>query len=446
VRGPATLSSAFVVAALGVLSVSAQLNPTVKLLPKPQAAVPPECEQGLAPPQPRVMIAEAPAQETKPARAAEPPSLDLKTRLRTVQMAAEQNDREAFKAALADVRSAIASYPRGGERDAANEVVSVNSDLERLWDYSFSSPTGAFFDSSTDFVSMMRRYPDYAKFISDSTLNVGGQVIYPTRETIKFLTAEAARRLARLGVRTPTRITEAPVPAPRVLPAPVPSPQPVKPKPTVRQATQPSVKTPRAHVPRKTTKAATTKPRSTHRKSPTKIAEAKPAPPQPHHVQPAPAPAPVRRPALVPAPVPAPVPQPIAPTPRPLPTPKPTHRESPTRIAEAKTAPPQPRHMQPVPAPLSIPPPAPVPAPSPQPVAPTPMPTPTPKTTSATPTLTETTNTTPATATTGSEPTTTTTTAPQNQQQKGGGVNLLVAIILIIVGIGVLVILFRASD
>ena len=384
-RRSVTLSSAFVVAVLGVLSVSAQLNPTVKLLPKPQAAVPPECEQGLAPAQPRVIVAEAPAQETKPVRAAEPPSLDLKTRLRAVQVAAEQNDREAFKAALADVRSAVASYPRGGERDAANEVLTVQSDLERLWDYSFSSPTGAFFDSSTDFVSMVRRYPDYAKSISDNTLTVGGQVIYPTRETIKFLTAEAARRLGRLGVRTPTRITEvpAPTPAPRVVVTPQPAPQPLKPKPTVRRATQPPVKTTHVRAPRKTAKAATTKPKPAHRKSPTKIAEAKTAPPQPRHVQPAPLPPP----ALPPAPVPQPV------VPRP-----------------------------------------------------TPSPTPTPTTTTATSILTQTTDTAPATATTASEPATTTTTAPQNQQQKGGGVNLLVAIILIIVGIGVLIVLFRASD
>ena len=212
--------SAFVVAALGILSASAQLNPTVKLLPKPQAAVPPECEQGLAPAQPRVIVAEAPAEEPKTARATEPPSLDLKTRLRTVQVAAEQGDRDAFKTALADVRSAVAAYPRGGERDAANEVLTVYSDLDRLWDYALSSPTGAFFDSSTDFVSMMRRYPDYAKAISGNTLNVSGQVIYPTRETRQFLIAEAARRLGRLGVRTPTRITEAPAPVPTpVLPS-----------------------------------------------------------------------------------------------------------------------------------------------------------------------------------------------------------------------------------
>src|SRR5205823_4830706 len=88
---------------------------------------------------------------------------------------AEQNDRDAFKAALADARSAAASYPPGGERDAASDVIGVYNDLEKLWDYSFESPTGAFFDAGTEFVGMMRRYSDYPRFIRDSTLTVAGQ-------------------------------------------------------------------------------------------------------------------------------------------------------------------------------------------------------------------------------------------------------------------------------
>ena len=123
-RSAASLSSAFVVAALMAFTASAQLNPTVKVLPKPQASVPTECEQGLAPAVPRAIVAEAPV-ETQPARAVPPPSLDLKTELRAVQIAAERNDRDAFKAALADARRAVDSYPRGGERTAANDVMVV---------------------------------------------------------------------------------------------------------------------------------------------------------------------------------------------------------------------------------------------------------------------------------------------------------------------------------
>src|SRR5438046_5260036 len=139
VRGSATLSSAFVVVALGVLSASAQLNPTVKVLSKPQTQVPPECEQGLAPAVPRVIVAEA-TEETKPARAVPPPSLDLKTQLRTVQLAAERGDRDAFKAALAAVRGEVTAFPRGSDSNAANDVVAVYSELEQLGEYELTLP------------------------------------------------------------------------------------------------------------------------------------------------------------------------------------------------------------------------------------------------------------------------------------------------------------------
>jgi hypothetical protein len=396
---------ALAVAACAV-SAFAQLNPTVTVLPKPQTPVPAECAEGLVAAPPRV----APeAQPTEPKRAPAPPSLDLKTRLRSVQVAAEQNDRDAFKAALADAQSAVSSYPAGGERNAANDVIGVYSDLERLWDYSFTSPSGAFFDSSTDFVSMTRRYPDYAKFITGATLTVGGQTIYPTRETRQFLTAEASRRLARLGVRTPTRVTVEVPPPPK--PRPQPQPQPKR-----------AVATP--HVTKKPAqqKAAST---PSHRKR-TKIARATPTPPQPRRAQPAPQPrvrvTPVPR--TTPQPTPTPVPRP-APPPVPAPVPHPV--------------------PAPVPAPVPQPPPAPVPQPIAQPApAPAPVPQPTTTTASATTETTETTETTATTATAAS--TTTTTNNPPAQAPAGGRMNLLLAIILIIVGIGVLIVLFRASD
>ena len=404
------MSSAFVVAALSVLSASAQLNPTVKVLPKPQSTVPPECEQGLAPAAPRVIIAETAAEETKPTRAAAPPSLDLKTRLRAVQVTAERNDRDAFKAALADARAAVASYPSGGERSAANDVINVYNDLERLWDYQFTSPTGAFFDASTDFVGMMRRYSDYSRSIANQTLNVAGQIVYPTEETRHFLLAEAARRLDRLGVRTPTRIIEAPPPpVVRVQPAPlqpVPRAVPEKPAPRKIARAAPRKTAPRKPAARKTTRAT---PRKTTKKpKPVKVAEATTTPPKPHVTEaapPPPAPVPVPAPVAAPAPAPTPVP---APTPAPMPAPAPV-------LAPAPVA-------QPI---------APAPA-----TKPVPQPTPTETTVTTATTL-------PPTATTA---TTTTTAPPQNQPQAGGRMNLLFAIILIIIGIGVLIVLFRASD
>jgi hypothetical protein len=400
---------ALAVAACAV-SAFAQLNPTVTVLPKPQTPVPAECAEGLVAAPPRV----APEpQPTEPKRAPAPPSLDLKTRLRAVQVAAEQNDRDAFKAALADAQSAVSSYPAGGERNAANDVIGVYSDLERLWDYSFTSPSGAFFDSSTDFVSMTRRYPDYAKFITGATLTVGGQTIYPTRETRQFLTAEASHRLARLGVRTPTRVTVEVPPPPKPRPQPLPQPK--------RTVTAPHVtKKPAQH------KAAST---PSHRKS-TKIARATPTPPQPRRAQPAPQPRATPTPTTTtprptPAPVQAPVPRPV-PRPAPPPVPAPVPHPVPA----------------PVPAPVPQPPPAPVPQPIAQP-APAPLPAPQPTTTTASAT-TETTATTATTATEAS--TTTTTNNPPAQTPAGGRMNLLLAIILIIVGIGVLIVLFRASD
>ena len=287
VRRPATW---FALAVACAVSASAQLNPTVKVLESASTPIPPECAEGLAAAPPRIVAEAQPAPQPK--RAPAPPSLDLRTRLRAVESAAAADDRDAFKAALADAKAAVASYPTGGERDAANDVLSVYSDLEKLWDYAFTSPSGAFFDSSTDFVSMMRRYPDYQRFIAENTLSVGGQTIYPTRETRQFLKAEAARRLARLGVRPPTRVTEA------------------QPQPTPRPAAKPKPKPPVA-----TKKATVHHAPATGKKPVTKIARAKPAPPMPRHVERAPKPAPAPNPA--PVSKPAPQPTPVAPAPAP---------------------------------------------------------------------------------------------------------------------------------
>ncbi len=402
VRRPATWFALVVASAVGA---SAQLNPTVKVLDKARAPVPPECAEGLITAPPRVIAQAQPPAETR--RAAAPPSLDLKTRLRAVQVAAEQNDRDVFKAALADARSAAASYPTGGERDAASDVIGVYSDLERLWDYAFTAPAGAFFDSSTDFVSMMRRYPDYQKFISDSTLNVGGQIVYPSRETRQFLTSEASRRLTRLGVRTPTRITEGP---PRVQPQPLPrvvQPQP-KPKPTPA---------PRVATTKPKTKHVTTAKKPSHRKPATKMARATTTSPQPRRSQPRPTPPPAPVPAPIRKLTPTPTPKP-APTPQPKPTPQPPPPPPPAPVPK----------VTPTTAPAPTPAPTPAPAPVPAPAVTTPQPVPLPQPTTTT------------------SATTTTTTNPPAEQPSGGKMNLLLAIILIIVSIGVLIVLFRASD
>ena len=235
-RGPIVFCSVAAISACALFGQSVPLNPTVKVLPNARTVVPADCFEGGA----RVpVIAEAAPPPLTAATAPAPPSADLRSRLRRVQSAAERDDRDEFKAALADARAAVGSYPTGGERDAANEVIQVYSDLEKIWDYAFASPSGAFFDAGSEggsLVNIVRRYPDYNRFIRDSTLTIGGQTVYPTRETRRFIVAEATKRLTRLGVRMPTRVAE----RPPVVPTPTPVPkttQASKPSTTVARTT-----------------------------------------------------------------------------------------------------------------------------------------------------------------------------------------------------------------
>ena len=360
---------------------SALLNPTVKVLPNARTIVPPECVEGGAP---APIIAEAP-RETAPATASAPPSIDLKTRLRGVQAAAERDNRDEFKRALADARSAVNAYPTGGERDASNDAMQVYSDLEKIWDYAFNSASGAFIDANSEggvMTNIIRRYPDYNRFIRDSTLTVGGQVIYPTRETRQFLTAEAARRLARLGVRVPTRVAEQP-------PPPVPQPQPRVPTTTKPAPSKARVTPPARTAQHATTTAHRAPVKSSHKQTPPKkVASASVTPPKPR----------------------------VAKT---TSSPPPTTQTQ--RAAEGGGAPPMTTTTT---------------TPAEGGGAP-------PMTTTTTTTAAEsTTSAAPATDTTA-----TSTSSPAQRPGGGGGrMNVLFAVILIVVGIGVLIVLFRASD
>src|SRR3954466_5476457 len=98
------------VVAAAAFSASAQtreLNPTVKVLARPQSPVPAECatDPNTVP----ALEAEAPAGQagTPPV----PPSNDLRASLRRLQVAAEGDDYAAFKSALADARRAAAAHP-----------------------------------------------------------------------------------------------------------------------------------------------------------------------------------------------------------------------------------------------------------------------------------------------------------------------------------------------
>ena len=256
-RGPIVFCFVAAISACALFGQSVPLNPTVKVLPNARTVVPADCFEGGA----RVpVIAEAAPPPLTAATAPAPPSADLRSRLRRVQSAAERDDRDEFKAALSDARAAVGSYPTGGERDAANEVIQVYSDLEKIWDYAFTSASGAFFDAGSDggsLIKIVQRYPDYNRFIKDSTLTIGGQTVYPTRETRRFLVAEAAKRLTRLGVRMPTRVAERPPVAPTPTPVPKTTSKPQASKPSASVArTTPSHRRP---MKKKTEAAGTTK-------------------------------------------------------------------------------------------------------------------------------------------------------------------------------------------
>jgi hypothetical protein len=319
-----------------------------------------------------------------------------------VQAAAERDNRDEFKRAFADARSAVNAYPTGGERDASNDVMQVYSDLEKIWDYAFNSASGAFIDANSEggvMTSIIRRYPDYNRFIRDSTLTVGGQVIYPTRETRQFLTAEAARRLARLGVRVPTRVAEQP-------PPPVPQPQPrvtptTKPAPSTARVTPPA-----RSAQHPTTTAHRAPAKSSHKQTPPKkVASASVTPRKPRVAKTTSSPPPTTQ----------------------------THR-----AAEGGGAPPMTTTTTRTAAEGGGAP---------------PMTTTTTRTAAeggGAPPMTTTTTATAAESTTSAAPptntTATSTTSPAQRPAGGGRMNVLFAVILIVVGIGVLIVLFRASD
>ncbi|HEV7425838.1 MAG TPA: hypothetical protein VGQ46_05685 [Thermoanaerobaculia bacterium] len=375
------------VVAAAAFSVSAQtreLNPTVKVLARPQSPVPAECatDPNTVP----ALEAEAPAVEagTPPV----PPSNDLRASLRRLQVAAEGDDYAAFKSALAEARRAVAAHPAGGERNAANEALQVFADIGRVWDYAMTSPTGSFFDASVQggsLLNSLKRYPEYGRTIADQTITAHGQTLYPTPETRRFLARESARRLSRLGISTPPRVARGaqPEPMPRRVVTAAP---PVVKKP-VHVAAKPS--TPNATAPKKT--ASTT---TVAKKSPPKVAKATPPKPKTAEIKA------------------TPLPKPKAAAPPPV------------KVAETSTIPPGPSIVS------------------------TPQPTPPVTTTTAAPppAATNTTDTATSSSTDTTASAAPDTAAPVAPAKQNGNMNLILAVVLILVGIGVLVVLFRASD
>src|SRR5438270_4937294 len=393
------LASVVVAAAFSASAQTRELNPTVKVLARPQSPVPAECatDTNTVP----ALEAEAPAE---PVTASAPPSNDLRASLRRLQVAAEGNDYATFKSALAETRRAVAAHPAGGARNAANDALQVFADIGHLGDYAMTAPTGAFFDSTTlggSLLNAMKRYPDYGRAIADQTIASGGRTLYPTSETRRFLARESARRLTRLGVSTPSRVARGaqPEPAPRRIVAAPPAKKPVQiaAKSAVPKATAPKTTPSKRSESQNTTSA----PKKTAAK-PAAIAKATP---------------PKTNEAAIKA-TPLPKPKPAAPPP--------------VKVAETSTMPPGPPIVS---APQSVPS-----------TTTTAAPTQTAASTSTTDTTVSATNsaTTDTSVTAAPDTAATATSVPSGKQN--GNMNLILAVVLILVGIGVLVVLFRASD
>jgi CD164 antigen len=415
VKRPVAL--ALLAVAATALSASAQtsaLNPTVKVLARPQSPVPAECATD---------VTMAPAIEPEPQPAPDqvitsvPPSNDLRASMRRLQVAAEGDDYAAFKAALVEARRAIAAHPAGGERNAANEALQVFVDIGRVWDYAMASPAGSFFDGTVQggsLLSALKRYPDYGRTIAGETLTVGDKTLYPTSETRRFLARESSRRLARLGVSTPARVAQGA--QPEAWPH-RPTATPLAPKKPTQAAAKTQAKT--KSTPKTAQGSVAPKPHETKHKPVEKTAKATPKPKTPH---------------IESTPVPKAKPAPPPPTKIAATTTVPTGPPIVTTTTAAPLPPPVPTTTT---AAVATPPPTTTTA-----IATTTTAAPPTDTTTTTSALTTSSTDTSATA---APDTATTSTAPPAEKQNGN-MNLLLAVVLILVGIGVLVVLFRASD
>ncbi|HUP45929.1 MAG TPA: hypothetical protein VM779_10510 [Thermoanaerobaculia bacterium] len=262
IRGAACL----LLACAATLAAQApSLNPTVTLLPQAAGPVPSDCDTAAMPqiaqPVPPLPTVPRPMPAApQPVEVAAAPA-GLPSVLREAHAAAVARDRASFDAALARAKAMEAGA--AAERD----VIAVLDDVQRLWNYQFTTPAGAFFDASVQdgsLLTMLRRYPGYDRAIEAQTItDASGTRYYPVRESIVFLLDVAGERLQRTGVRV-DRIAEAP---PRRAPAPAPAP--------VVERTQPRAPQPRAQQqakaqpqPQPRTAPTTTRGRSRPRSTP----------------------------------------------------------------------------------------------------------------------------------------------------------------------------------
>jgi hypothetical protein len=283
------------VMALTFVGASWPLNPLVTRTAQPTGPVPAGCEEGLAPaPTPRVIVAEIPEREliVPVSMPAPPPSRSLREELDAAQRALERNDRPAFDEHLHAARGLVASYPPGGERSRAEEVVWALNDAAVLWDAQFESP---FFEETSDAYTRANRYAGFSEAVRRGVLTDDhDRRFYPASESREFVTRIAAERLERLGVRGSssmprTRTIRAETPAPRRHTAP---------SVTADSSSSPAPSPSPSRSRRRTTTRSSSS--SSHRKSspthkagkPTALAKSAPSSsPAPAAVAPSPAPA-----------------------------------------------------------------------------------------------------------------------------------------------------------
>lgn len=186
--------------ALTLAGAAWPLHPLVTRNARASAPVPAGCEESLASPAaPRVNVAEIPRREIVPVSFPAPPSGTLRGTLDAAQRALVRNDRPAFDEQRA-ARSIVATYPMGGERSRAEEVLWALDDAAVLWDAQFESP---FFDETSNAYARASRYAGYTDAVRRGVLTDDrDRRFYPASESRDFVTRVAAERLQRLGVRS----------------------------------------------------------------------------------------------------------------------------------------------------------------------------------------------------------------------------------------------------
>jgi hypothetical protein len=265
---------------------AAQLNPTVKVLPRATTPVPPECAEGTVMQTPVRLPEETTAAPDVIADMQPPPTATLRGELQTAVESAQRGDRNAFRIALSNAKKIFARYPPGGERTADEQLIALLDDVNRLFDFQFATPTGSFFPTSTDVYGVLTRYPGYETAVRHQTIvDQNGVKFYPMRESRDFLVQQMGGPYMRMtGKALPAR----PVVRPVTMPAPI------APRSAAKSVTpKPKALVPVVHEARATTVATTTHHRTSNAKP-----KAKP--------KPASKPAPVAEKAATPKPAPAP--------------------------------------------------------------------------------------------------------------------------------------------